>query len=156
MLLLKISKSTFNIGTLQAKKNLKTSFIIIPTNIYFCYLFLLVAPTSLENVQNMWVQEVKEHCPAVPYILVSMKSDLRDSFEEHIEEYRSKVMEPVSASKGEEMKKVIGAQAYLECSARMQYNQKEVFETTIKVVLHPPSAVLVGKNTKKERKKAVK
>jgi GTPase SAR1 family protein len=39
---------------------------------------------------------------------------------------------------GEEMKKVINAQAYVECSPRVQYNLNEVFETAIKVVLHPP------------------
>jgi Ras-related C3 botulinum toxin substrate 1 len=41
------------------------------------------------------------------------------------------------------MKKAINAQAYIECSARIQYNLKEVFETAIKVVLHPPSAAPV-------------
>jgi Ras-related C3 botulinum toxin substrate 1 len=49
-------------------------------------------------------------------------------------------MEPIQSSKGEDMKKTIGAQAYIECSARLQYNLKEVFEGAIKVVLHPPSA----------------
>jgi Ras-related C3 botulinum toxin substrate 1 len=50
-------------------------------------------------------------------------------------------MEPVPSQKGEDMKKVIGARAYIECSARMQYNLKEVFESAIKVVLHPPQAM---------------
>jgi Ras-related C3 botulinum toxin substrate 1 len=44
------------------------------------------------------------------------------------------------------MKKTIGAQGYIECSARIQYNLKEVFETAIKVVLHPPSATVVTEN----------
>jgi Ras-related C3 botulinum toxin substrate 1 len=70
-----------------------------------------------------------------------MKSDLRDSFGQHVDEYKSKGMEPISASKGEEMKKSIAAQTYIECSARMQYNLKEVFESAIKVVLHPPSSL---------------
>jgi small GTP-binding protein len=111
-----------------------------PQTDVFVICFSLVAPTSLENVQNMWVPEVKEHCPTTPYILVGMKSDLRDQFGQHIEEYKSKGWEPVSASKAEEMKKAIGALAYIECSARIQYNLKEVFETAIKVVLHPPSS----------------
>jgi small GTP-binding protein len=112
-----------------------------PQTDIFVICFSLVAPTSLENVQNMWVPEVKEHCPNTPYILVGMKSDLRDQFSQHAEEYKSKGWEPVPASKAEEMKKAINAQAYIECSARIQYNLKEVFETAIKVVLHPPSAV---------------
>jgi Ras-related C3 botulinum toxin substrate 1 len=47
----------------------------------------------------------------------------------------------VPESKAEEMKKAINAHVYIECSARIQYNLKEVFETAIKVVLHPPSIV---------------
>jgi Ras-related C3 botulinum toxin substrate 1 len=49
-------------------------------------------------------------------------------------------MEPVPQSKGEDMKKAINAQAYVECSAKMQIKLEEVFETAIKVVLHPPTA----------------
>jgi small GTP-binding protein len=111
-----------------------------PQTDVFVICFSLVAPTSLENVQNMWVPEVKEHCPNTPYILVGMKSDLRDQFPQHADEYKTKGWEPVATSKAEEMKKAINAQGYIECSARIQYNLKEVFETAIKVVLHPPSA----------------
>jgi small GTP-binding protein len=121
-----------------------------PQTDVFVICFSLVSPTSLENVQTMWVPEVKEHCPQTPYILVGMKSDLRDQFSQHADEYRSKGMEPVPAVRGEEMKKVIGAQAYIECSARMQYNLKEVFESAIKVVLHPPSAAPAGSSKQKK------
>jgi hypothetical protein len=33
-----------------------------------------------------------------------MKNDLRNSFGQHVDEYKSKGLEPISASKGEEMK----------------------------------------------------
>jgi Ras-related C3 botulinum toxin substrate 1 len=95
----------------------------------------------------MWIPEVKEHCPTTPYILIGMKSDLRDEFEQHVEEYRSKGWESVSGSKAEEMKKAIGAEGYIECSARIQYDLKEVFEAAIKVVLHPPSAAPIQRET---------
>jgi small GTP-binding protein len=121
-----------------------------PQTDVFVICFSLVAPTSLENVQNMWVPEVKQHCPTTPYILVGMKSDLRDQFAQHADEYQSKGWEPVAASKAEEMKKAIGAHAYIECSARMQYNLKEVFEAAIKVVLHPPSAAPVQSQRRKD------
>jgi Ras-related C3 botulinum toxin substrate 1 len=115
-----------------------------PQTDVFVICFSLVSPTSLENVQTMWVPEVKEYCPTTPYILVGMKSDLRDSFGQHADECRSKNMEPVPASKGEEMKKAVGAQTYIERSSRMQYNLKEVFEGAIKVVLHPPTSAPAG------------
>jgi small GTP-binding protein len=57
-----------------------------PQTDVFVICFSLVAPTSLENVQNMWIPEVKEHCPTCPYILVGMKSDLRDQFSQNAEE----------------------------------------------------------------------
>ncbi|OHS99255.1 Ras-related protein ced-10 [Tritrichomonas foetus] len=110
-----------------------------PQTDVFILCFSLVSPTSLENVQNMWVPEVKEHCPGTPYILVGMKSDLRDEFPQHADEFKSKGWEPVAQNKGEEMKKTIGAQDYVECSALKQFHLKEVFESAIKVVLHPPS-----------------
>jgi Ras-related C3 botulinum toxin substrate 1 len=78
--------------------------------------------------------------PGTPYILVGMKSDFPDSFSERTKEYRAKRMESVFPVEGEEMKKAIGAHAYIECSSKILYNLKEVFETAIKIVLHPPSA----------------
>uniref|UniRef100_M1AQ96 Rac-like GTP-binding protein RAC13 n=1 Tax=Solanum tuberosum TaxID=4113 RepID=M1AQ96_SOLTU len=40
--------------------------------------------------------------------------------------------------KGEELKKMIGAVAYIECSSKTQQNVKAVFDTAIKVALRPP------------------
>ncbi|GJN19676.1 hypothetical protein PR202_gb06976 [Eleusine coracana subsp. coracana] len=40
--------------------------------------------------------------------------------------------------KGEELKKMIGAAAYIECSSKTQQNVKAVFDSAIKVVLCPP------------------
>nr|GMC58825.1 rac-like GTP-binding protein ARAC7 [Ipomoea batatas] len=39
---------------------------------------------------------------------------------------------------GEELRKQIGAAAYIECSSKTQQNVKAVFDTAIKVVLQPP------------------
>jgi Ras-related C3 botulinum toxin substrate 1 len=103
----------------------------------FVICFSLVTPLSLDNVPNRWIPELKEHCPTIPWILVGMKSDLRDSFAEHTDEFKSNGMEPISSVKGEAMKEIIDAKAYLECSARTQFHLIEVFETAIKVALHP-------------------
>jgi Ras-related C3 botulinum toxin substrate 1 len=103
--------------------------------------FSLVDPSSLEDVPNEWLPEIKEYCPGVPYILVGTQSELRDRFAENADEYRSKGWEPVPTSRGEEMKRAIEAKAYIECSAKLQLNVKEVFQTAIKVVIHaqPPA-----------------
>lgn len=105
----------------------------------FLLCFSLVNPISLENVRNVWVPEVHQYCPGVPLVLVGTKSDLRDQFEQRADEYRKNGMEPVYSQTGENMKSAINAAAYVECSAKMQTNLKEIFETAIRVVINPPS-----------------
>jgi Ras-related C3 botulinum toxin substrate 1 len=113
----------------------------------FVICFSLVAQTSLENVQNVWVPEIKEHYPTTPYILVGMKSDLREQFAQHVDEYRNRGWEPVSRSKAEDMKRSIGAHGYIECSTKFGYNLNEVFDAAIKVVLHRASSERVRSET---------
>jgi Ras-related C3 botulinum toxin substrate 1 len=109
-----------------------------PDTDIFIICFSLVSPTSLDNVQSKWVPEIKQHCEDNRYILVGMKSDLRPIVAVNPADWRVKGMEAVPQARGESMKRDINAQAYIECSAKMQTNLKEVFETAIKVVLHQP------------------
>ena len=103
-------------------------------------MFSLVYPTSLENVENMWIPKIIEHCPGTPYILVGVKSSHRDEFHLHEEEYKSKGWEPISTAMSEEMKRKICSVDYVECDVRKQIHLKEVFESAIKCVLHPQEA----------------
>ena len=114
----------------------------------FVLCFSLVSPVSLQMVESLWVPEIKKYCPNTPYILAGLKSDLRDQYEEHADEFRAEGMEPVSTEEGEKMMRRVRALAYVECSAKLQYNVKEVFETAIKVVLDPPARPLVLSSTK--------
>lgn len=123
----------------------------------FIILFSLVSPTSLENAENMWLPEIKEHCPKTPYILVGVKKNLRDEFYLHESEYKSKGMSPISFEEGNEMKKKIGARDYIECDVFKQYHINEVFESAVKVVLHNPYETIEEnldklKNDKKQKK----
>jgi len=88
----------------------------------------------------MWVKEIQEFCPDKPFILVGLKSDLRDEFESKADELRAKQMEPVPRAKGEEMQKKIHACAYIECSALKAKNLTEVFDTAVKYAINPPQA----------------
>ncbi|RRT83269.1 hypothetical protein BHE74_00005366 [Ensete ventricosum] len=45
----------------------------------------------------------------------------------------------MSTAQGEELRKLIGAAAYIECSSKTQQNVKAVFDAAIKVVLQPPN-----------------
>jgi GTPase SAR1 family protein len=121
-----------------------------PSTDVFIVTFSLVQPQSLEEVQTIWVPEIREHCPAAPYILVGLHSDRRYQCQSKPDECRAKGWEAVPDAKAEAMKKAIGARDYLDCSARIQYNVKEVFESAAKAVLHPEELKLEKK--KKEKK----
>jgi Ras-related C3 botulinum toxin substrate 1 len=73
-------------------------------------------------------------------MLVGMKSDLRDEFEQRADELKAKGMSPIATDKANQVVKKIGAAAYVECSALKQFHLKEVFNTAIGLVLHPPAA----------------
>ncbi|CAI7823357.1 unnamed protein product, partial [Closterium sp. NIES-54] len=97
------------------------------------------------NVEQ-WIPELRHYAATVPIVLVGTKLDLRDDsqfFKEHPD------ATPISTAQGEELKKVIGAAAYIECSSKTQQNVKAVFDTAIKVVLQPPKATKTKKKSGK-------
>uniref|UniRef100_K7N227 Rac-like GTP-binding protein ARAC7 n=1 Tax=Glycine max TaxID=3847 RepID=K7N227_SOYBN len=75
--------------------------------------------------------ELRRFAPNVPIVLVGTKLD-RGYVADHM---GSNV---ITSAEGEEMRKQIGAAAYIECSSKNQQNVKAVFDTAIKVVLEPP------------------
>ena len=97
----------------------------------FIICFSLVSPESLENVEKIYYPEIKEYCRESPYILVGLKSDLRDHFYEHSNEYQTNNIEAIPTYKGEEMKTKIEAMDYVECSSLKQTN----FEYFINLVV---------------------
>lgn len=100
----------------------------------FLLAFSLISRPSFENISKKWVPELRHYAPSVPIVLVGTKLDLRD-------DKRFKLDYPgaytISTEQGEELKKQIGAVAYVECSAKTQQNVKAVFDAAIKVVLRP-------------------
>jgi Ras-related C3 botulinum toxin substrate 1 len=102
--------------------------------------FSLVTPASLQHVQELWIPEIGQHCPDIPYLLVGMKCDLRPMIAECPEESIRRGLEVVPSSSGSAMRRAIGARPYVECSAKMNINMKDVFERAVRVVLagRPP------------------
>ncbi|WZZ02979.1 hypothetical protein YC2023_088900 [Brassica napus] len=139
----------------------------------FLLAFSLVSKASYENVAKKWVPELRHYAPGVPIILVGTKLDLRDD-KQYFVEHPGAV--PISTAQGEELKRLVGASAYIESSAKTQQvphikfiiflylcfkilltiphwviqNVKAVFDAAIKVVLQPP------KNKKKKKRKSQK
>lgn len=101
----------------------------------FVLAFSLLSRASYENVLKKWMPELQRFAPNVPIVLVGTKLDLRDSKGYSVDHTGSSV---ITSAQGEELRKQIGATAYIECSSKTQQNVKAVFDTAIKVVLQPP------------------
>ncbi|KNA17668.1 hypothetical protein SOVF_077840 [Spinacia oleracea] len=100
----------------------------------FVLAFSLISRASYENVLKKWMPELRRFAPNVPIVLVGTKLDLRDE-RGYADPTGSNNITP---AQGEELRKQIGAAAYIECSSKTQQNVKAVFDTAIKVVLQPP------------------
>ncbi|KAL3839889.1 hypothetical protein ACJIZ3_024480 [Penstemon smallii] len=105
----------------------------------FVLAFSLISRASYENVVKKWMPELGRFAPNVPIVLVGTKLDIREdrgyNLPDHIHMGSSNI---ITTAQGEELRKQIGASAYIECSSKTQQNVKAVFDTAIKVVLQPP------------------
>ncbi|KRH94089.1 Ras-related small GTPase, Rho type [Pseudoloma neurophilia] len=79
------------------------------------------------NIPNKWVLEVKNYCPTAKYILVGLKSDLREDPEVNQEGF-------VSREQGENLANEIGALEFYECSAKTGTNVDEIFINAAKYI----------------------
>ncbi|EXJ71079.1 uncharacterized protein A1O5_06072 [Cladophialophora psammophila CBS 110553] len=79
--------------------------------------FAIDSPDSLDNVQAKWISEVLHFCSAAPIFLVGCKKDLRYD-PKTIEELRKTSQKPVTLEQAENVRKKIGAVAYVETSAK--------------------------------------
>ncbi|GAB2233662.1 hypothetical protein Droror1_Dr00002890 [Drosera rotundifolia] len=130
----------------------------------FILAFSLISKASYENVSKKWIQELKHYALGVPIILVRTKLGqiLFLLFCLPLISRRWLLSCPWNGgrggvvgcggevvAKGVELRKLIGASAFIECSSKTQQNVKAVFDQAIKVVLQPPKQ-------KKKKSKAQK
>ncbi|CAN6821203.1 unnamed protein product [Brassica oleracea] len=151
-----VDGSTINLELLDTAGELRP--LSYPFTDVFLLAFSLVNKASSENVAKKWVPELRHHAPDVPIVLVGTKLgwlflyffficypskrltdsllDARDD-KQYFLEHPGAV--PISTAQGEELKGLVGASAYIECSSKTQLNVKAVFDEAIKVVLEPPN-----------------
>ncbi|KAF7798004.1 hypothetical protein EIP86_009214 [Pleurotus ostreatoroseus] len=108
-------------------------------------------PTSLENVESKWLDEILEYCPGVKLILVALKCDLRDdrAIQERLARFN---MHTVQYEEGLAVARRIRASRYLgasvistsevsltpwvaECSSKHNRGVQEVFYEAARVSL---------------------
>merc|ERR1719498_1055503 len=118
-----------------------------PNTDAFLVCFSVISPTSLENVGNKWLPEIRHHCPNAPFILVGTKSDLRKDTK-FIEKLANKGIKMVSKGTSQSKGQQLQAAAVMECSAKTQDGLKMVFDEAIKVAL---SARRQGQSSNKKK-----
>lgn len=76
---------------------------------------------SFYSVVNSWVPEIKRHTKKKrPVLLVGTQIDLRQGTQHE-----------VTTEEGADLAKIIGADCYIECSARSRVGLKQVFEHVV-------------------------
>ena len=86
--------------------------------------------TSLESVSEMWIPEIRRHCPGTPFLLVGTQIDLRED-RATIDKLSSKNQAPISSGVGLETAKKVGAAKYLECSSLSLEGVKNIIDQAI-------------------------
>ena len=102
----------------------------------FAICFSFDSPKSLQNAINIWIPEIKESCPNVPFILVGLKSDLKDSaINQPPWRLNNSNMKLIPNSTCENLKDTVDADYYIECSSKNKINVDDVFVNAVKSVL---------------------
>lgn len=118
-----------------------------PNTDVFLVCYSIISPTSLENVGNKWLPEIRHHCPAAPFLLVGTKSDIRND-KALQEKLRNKGTRLVDFDAAKQKGNELGASATMECSAKTQEGLKNVFDEAITVALAARRGADSGKKKK--------
>lgn len=94
--------------------------------VLICY--SVANPTSLANVHNRWIPEVRQNLPQVPVLVVATQTDLRDAGA-----YRGSC---ITAAEGAQVAREIRAKGYVECSAFSNRGVQQVFEYAVRIAVN--------------------
>jgi len=138
-----------------------------PQTDVFIVCFSIINWASYEHVKEIWAgpglpptsrkrgyrppgwQSIKNFCPMTPFILVGLKSDLKED-PTTLNKLFSKGLKPVTEEQGMQLAKEVGAVRYFEVSALTQKNLKAVFDEAIRCV------IIHGTPTKTKKEKVEK
>eukprot|EP01137_Pigoraptor_chileana_P014425 Opistho-2@69031 len=101
-------------------------------------------PTSYTNVSEKWLPELQTFIPAVPRILVALKSDLRTDADV-LARLKAENQEMITEAQGKELSSTISAVGFVECSSLLNENVTTVF--------HRAAMSTLGGTTTKKKKK---
>lgn len=100
---------------------------------------------SFANIQSLWIPEISAERRNIPIILCGTKTDLRGSASNH-----------VSTAEGQAMARRIGADKFVECSAKDMYNVNVVIHEAVRAAVRGPSAKPISASTDKNSRESRK
>lgn len=109
-----------------------------PNTDVFLLMFSLLSPSSLDNVESIWISSINQFRKPIPVILVGTELSKRNNFAVHEKEYLQNGWKAVSTKQAEEMKRKIEAVDYIECDALNHINLNLVFESAIRAAFNKP------------------
>ncbi len=101
----------------------------------FIICFSVVQPSSFANVEQLWINEIRQSNKSAPIILVGTKTDLRGNSKE-VEDLAKRKEKPISKKDGDELAARLKVLKYVECSALTREGLKNVFDEAIMIVLN--------------------
>eukprot|EP01107_Rhizomastix_libera_P010557 TRINITY_DN2731_c0_g1_i2.p2 TRINITY_DN2731_c0_g1~~TRINITY_DN2731_c0_g1_i2.p2 ORF type:complete len:197 (-),score=25.80 TRINITY_DN2731_c0_g1_i2:679-1269(-) len=117
-----------------------------PQTDVFLLCFSVASPPSFENISSKWSPEIAFHCPEVPFIIVGMKTDLRNDAAAVAQLNERYHRGAITKDEGERLAEELNAYAYIECSSRQPDNVKEVFEEALNACFYKESRRLNKKS----------
>lgn len=120
----------------------------------FLACFSVTSKTSLHNVREKWVPEIRQNSEnsKTPIVLVGLKKDLRtDPKTIRMVKESGELM--VEEKDGKDMAILMNCATYCECSAKTREGLDDVFVNAIAAVLDPERFTIGGKTEKAFKKK---
>lgn len=90
--------------------------------------FSVANPNSLASVQRKWINEVREHLPKVPVLVVATQTDQR--------EMGSHRVSCITPAQGRQVAQEVHAKGYLECSSLSNRGVQQVFEFAVRTAVN--------------------
>lgn len=116
-----------------------------PNTDVFLVAYSVDSPTSLKNVESVWIPELRKFSPRTPIVLVGTKVDMREQHEMYTN------IQFLTKEDGNEVASNIGAAGHMECSALNEKGLKKVFDKLVTVALEDRK--MKQKGSKKLKKK---
>ena len=117
-----------------------------PNTDIFLVCYSTVSKKTINNINSKWLEEIKTYSPNTPYIIVGTKADLKDNEmfkDKYIDINKAKLLLNIQDDKNK----------IIECSAKTEYNLKNVFDTAINYALANKIIKSKSKSKSKTKKK---